>query len=62
MVETFVRYTEDFDTLTEVWQFVMERVDEFHRPNIQIQACITKAEKPDEKRYYAVNISGVVNA
>lgn len=37
----FVRYSNHVDTITAAWAFVMERMDEFIRPTIQVEACTT---------------------
>jgi len=41
--QKFVRYSTHVDTITAAWAFVMERMDEFVRPTIQVEACTTNS-------------------
>lgn len=62
MVEKHVRYTEDVATLTDAWAFVMNHVDEFATPNIEIQAFQSFHAGGKSTTGFAVTVHGSVNA
>lgn len=70
-LEKHVRYTRDVASLTGAWGFIMDHVEEFTAPNIEIQAYRTIDTIRDydgndmsasEETAYAVTIHGHVNA
>lgn len=66
MVDKFINYSDDLDTLNEAFGFVMDYVDQFKSPNIVITAYehysdVTEMlddEKAEIK--YGVSVSGTV--
>ena len=66
MVDKFISYSNDFDTLNEAFGFVMDYVDEFKSPNIVITAYEVYhnvTEMDDETKgelRYGVSVSGNV--
>lgn len=66
MVDKFINYSDDKDTLNEAFGFVMDYVDQFKSPNIIITAYEHYADVTemldDEKAEikYGVSVSGTV--
>lgn len=66
MVDKFINYRDDKDTLNEAFGFVMEYVDEFKSPNIVITAYEVYhdvTEMDDDTKgglKYSVSVSGNV--
>ncbi len=67
MVDKFINYSDDVDTLNEAFGFVMDYVDQFKSPNIVISAVevyndITEMSDEDyePELKYGVSVSGNV--
>lgn len=66
MVDKFINYSDDLDTLNEAFGFVMDYVDQFKSPNIVITAYEVYhdvSEMEDEENAelkYGVSVSGSV--
>lgn len=58
MAQTFIRYTDDVDTLADAWTFALTHVDGFTAPTIEIQA-FTRIDYNSEQKF-AVSIHGHV--
>lgn len=68
MVDKFINYTEDVETLNEAFAFVMEYVDQFQAPSIDITAYeqyhdISTISNEDVVKNvrYGVSVSGTVS-
>jgi len=63
-VEKHVRYATNCDTLPDAWAFVMEHVDEFKSPSIDINPFWRYSDDPDGDdgtRYFSVVVSGLID-
>lgn len=68
MVDKFVSYSEDVENVQEAFAFVMDHLDEFEAPNIQIQSYTVyenlsdmEEEDGEHEVRYGVSVSGTVN-
>lgn len=66
MVDKFVNYSEDVDTIQEAFSFIMNYMDEFKSPNIAIQPYTSYANLSDledddaGEQKFGVSVSGNV--
>lgn len=67
MVDKFVSYSEDVENVQEAFAFVMDHLDEFEAPNIQIQSYTVyenlsdmAEEDAEHEVRYGVSVSGTV--
>lgn len=66
MVEKFVNYSEDVDTIQEAFAFIMNYMDEFESPSITIQPYLSYENLSDldndeaGEQKFGVSVSGNV--
>lgn len=66
MVDKYVNYTDDVDTIPEAFSFIMEYMDQFKSPHITIQPYTTYqnlSDLEDEdagEQKFGVSVSGTV--
>jgi len=66
MVDKFINYSENVDTIPEAFSFIMEYMDQFKSPNISIQpytsyeslSDLTDDDAGEQK--FGVSVSGTV--
>lgn len=69
MVDKFINYSENVETLNEAFAFVMEYVDQFQAPSIDITAyeqyhdisTLTEGSDVVKNVRYGVSVSGTVS-
>lgn len=67
MVDKFVNYSEDVDTVPEAFSFIMEYVDLFESPSITIQPYMSYQNLSDleddeaGEQKFGVSVSGTVD-
>lgn len=66
MVDKFINYSEDVDTIQEAFAFIMNYMDEFKSPNIVIQPYLSYENLSDldndeaGEQKFGVSVSGNV--
>lgn len=68
MVDKFINYSEDVETVNEAFAFVMDHMDEFSAPSITISAyevyhdiSTFSEDNVETDVRYGVSVSGTVN-
>lgn len=56
----FVRYSTHVETITAAWAFVMSHMDEFRRPTIQVEACLSSDDGESWVEGYDATLYGDV--
>lgn len=66
MVDKFVNYSEDVDTIQEAFTFIMEYMDQFKSPTIAIQPYLSYENLSDldndeaGEQKFGVSVSGTI--